>query len=793
MANMVTTYNWLQEFAPFSMPVQELSSVLTNIGIEVEEIRPIGGSIEGVVVGLVEKKEAHPNADRLSLCQVNTGQATLKVVCGAPNVARGQKIAFATPGTLLPGGLKIGQRNIRGQDSSGMICSEAELGLADQADGILVLPEDSELGTPYPKSGKADHLLVLEITPNRPDLLSVRGMARDICASLSLVPTTPAASTAQLALAAKGKTSVKIDKPELCPRYAGLIIRKVKVAPSPDWLAARLKAIGQRPISNIVDATNLALFETGHPLHAFDLAKLVGGRIEVRPARKKECLTTLDGVARELEPDMLVIADGEKPVALAGIMGGADSEVSEATQDILLECATFNPQCIRRTARALSLTSEASLRFSRGVDAAGTQAALERTAEIILETAGGSVEGPATDNYPSPTQPARVEFSPAGCTRLLGIEVERKEMKRRLTALGLEWQDGDSEAVLLSIPSHRPDLSRQADISEEIARLGGYDSLQPTLPRGPLPVALLRNPAPLRQALRSCLRHRGYQEVILPSLEPGGSETDSLPLLNPLTEEMARLRRSPLPALLALLARQLRLRPSGLRLFEFTRLFSKRGNDNSQESVLAGICCGTRDLSSWSGDSTKLDVFDIKGLVIGLLSELHATAIKIMPGGELDGLQANNTVTIRQKKQAVAILGQVHPSHTSPHKQLDDDVFYFEVYPERLKLSAAGDQLYHSFSRYPAVTRDIALLVPETVPSEKVVSAIRKTGGDFMTGAQLFDYYHGKQVAEGNYSISLHLTYQAQQETLTDELVDTAYQAMVSALAKDLSVTVRER
>ncbi len=793
MANMVTTYNWLKEHAPFKLSESELADQLTDIGIEVEESRPLGAAIEGVVVGVVEKATPHPNADRLSLCRVATGTETLDVVCGAANVAPGQKIAFATPGTVLPSGLKIGKRKIRGQDSSGMICSEAELGLAEQTEGIMVLPENSELGTPYPAKTTADHLLVLEITPNRPDLLSVRGLARDICASLGIKPTSPPLPDLGLDFTAKGVVPVEIKQAELCPRYTGLVIRGTKPGPAPAWLAERLQAIGQRPISNIVDATNLVLFELGHPLHAFDLGKLAGPEIIVRTANKGEKITAIDGQEYKLTKEMLVIADREKPVALAGIMGGADSEVNETTTDILLECATFNPACVRRTSRNLGLNSESSLRFCRGVDPEGVPAALQRAAQIILETAGGKTEAAVTDNYPQRSKQVSVDFSPTRCDRLLGTKIERGEMKRMLSGLGLNWSESGKDKVKLSIPSYRPDLTRQADISEELARLQGYDKLTPTLPQGPLPAALARQPAQLRAPLREFLRHRGYQEVILPSLEPCRGETNALRLIKPLTEDMACLRTSPLPSLLALLARQAAARPEGLRFFEFGRVFRKSEDTPTQEITLAGICYGKRDLSSWAGAKHDLDIFDIKGLVSGLLNELGDGKIKFSPLDNAPGLSPNNLLAVSQKKQQLGLLGQIHPQQTAAFKRLRAAVFYFEIYPWRLKLPGPNQKIYQSFPRYPRVQRDIALIIPDTVPAERVVKLIRQSGGETLSDVRPFDYYQGEQVGQGNYSLSLHLTYQGATGTLTDEQVETACQAMLKQLAQELSAKVREK
>ena len=792
MANMKTTYNWLKQFAPFELAADKLAELLTGIGIEVEEMKAAAGGAAGIIVGLVEEVRPHPNADRLSLCRVNTGSKTVAVVCGAANVAAGQKIPLALPGTVLPGGFKIERRRIRGEDSEGMICSEAELGLSEEAKGILVLPTQSETGSAYSSSASSDVFLDLEITPNRPDLLSVRGLARDLCAALDLEFKPPQPAELGLELTARGVVPVEIADAALCARYAGLVIRGIKPGPSPAWLAQRLQSIGQRPISNIVDATNYALFELGHPLHAFDLAKLAGPSIQVRPATAGEKLQTIDGVEHQLSSTILVIADSKRPVALAGVMGGADTEVSDDTTDILLECAWFDPVSIRATCRALGLSSESSLRFSRNVDIEGIPLALTRTAEIILETAGGKIDKAVTDNYPRAWKQAHLKFSPRRCGRLLGMEIEPREMKRIITALGLSWKQGAEDAVELGVPSYRPDITRQADVNEELARIYGYDRLPPSLPRGALSAAPAPPPSKLRSWLAAHLVGLGFQEVILPSLDAGRGEDDALRILKPLSEEMAYLRRAPLPSLLALLAREARARPDGLRLFEFSRVFhGRKGKQPGQEEVLAGVCFGRRDLASWGGAKGRLDVFDIKGMVTGLAAGLNLPAISFRPGDAPPYLQPNSLISIHQADKEIGLLGEVHPAQTASFKRLRGQVFYFELYPWRLKLSSPRDISYRPFSRYPQVHRDIALLVPGDVPAEGVLDLIKQAGGKHLVSAHAFDFYRGDQVVKGNYSVAVHLAYQGADGTLTDEEVDHCYDEMVKRLERELGAKVR--
>jgi len=554
---VIVSINWLSAMLGRDLDPADTAERLAMLGAPVESVEAVNPTLDGVVIGVVEKAERHPNADRLTLCQVNAGDGLIEVVCGAPNVREGAKYPYAPAGAVLPGGFKLEARKIRGVVSNGMLCSARELELGTEHEGIMEVRTDAAPGTPLLEAMPlADTRLDLEVTPNRPDMLCLKGVARELGASHSVpvklppFPGAPAEGAAPKQTKGAGTVDgveISIEDAEGCPRYMGAVIRGVKVGPSPAWLEARLRGIGQRPINNVVDATNYILFELNQPLHAFDLKQVRGGKIIVRAARPGEQMVTLDGEKRELTPDMTMICDGDGPTAVAGVMGGGDSEVSAETSDILLECAYFDPKRIRATRTALKMSTEASYRFERGTDIEGMADALRRAVTLIRAVAGGEERGPAADVYPHPRKPRAVFVRPERVEHVLGTPVPQDEIERLLVSIGFPVAPKDGR-LHVQVPGWRPDVTREVDLIEEIARLRGYDSfpveLKPfrvsTVPDDPMQA--------VRERVRRMMTGHGLNEARSLSLTPALSE-HSVPLLNPLSADDAYLRQDLLSGL----------------------------------------------------------------------------------------------------------------------------------------------------------------------------------------------------------------------------------------------------
>ncbi|MEO2007000.1 MAG: phenylalanine--tRNA ligase subunit beta, partial [Candidatus Poribacteria bacterium] len=580
---MQVSTNWLRDYVATTLSPDELSAKFTMLGVEVEEAFPLNEGIEDIIVARIEKVERHPHADRLSICQVNTGAETVSVVCGAPNVRAGMVAPFAPIGAKLPAGLQIAETEIRGVRSYGMLCSEKELSISDDADGLMDLAGSLTLGTTLVEALQLDDTaLEISITPNRPDCLSMVGLAREIATVEGLALTLPTSDVSEGDTATAEFTSVEISDPSLCPRYAARVIRDVTVAPSPPWLQQRLRASGLRPINNVVDVTNFVLMELGHPLHAFDYEKLAENRIVVRRARSRETLTTLDGKTHTLNSEILVIADAEKPVALAGIMGGADAEVSNGTKHVLLESAYFNPISIRRTAKALGLQTEASYRFERGADPEAVITAMDRAAQLIAEVSGGEACQGVVDVYPEPVLPLSIEFRPRRANKVLGTQIAKKEMIRILEGLGFGVTDDDGLTV--TAPTYRPDITREIDLVEEVARVYGYDEIPVTIPAGEIPNPHLDSFLGLKQHIHEVMHRHGLYEAChvawyatdeLQKLRPENHDPgrDQIAVENPLSREMAVLRTSLLPSLLQSVAYNRRRQIEHVALYELQRVF----------------------------------------------------------------------------------------------------------------------------------------------------------------------------------------------------------------------------
>jgi phenylalanyl-tRNA synthetase beta chain len=797
---MNVTLNWLKAYIDFEFSPSELADRLTMLGVEVESVKHLGTELEGVIVGSVTSIRPHPNADKLVLCQVDTGETEeLQIVCGAPNAREGMLAPVATIGATLPVGLTIKRAKLRGETSQGMLCSEKELGLSDDAAGLMELSTDIPLGTPLSEAlGLDDVVFELEITPNRPDCLSLIGVAREIRAETGNPLKLPTVDLQESGINIRDLTSVTIGAPDLCPRYAARVIQGVKVAESPAWLRQRLESVGIGVINNIVDVTNFVLMEYGQPLHAFDYHKLAENRIVVRRARDNEQITTLDEVARELTSDMLVIADAEKPVALAGIMGGYDSEITETTCDVLLESAYFNPLSIRATAKALGISTEASYRFERGADPGAVLAALDRAAQLIAELAGGTICDGIVDVYPGQQSLTEIQLRPERVNFVLGTTIETAEMVQILDRLGFDV-DTTEEVYQVVVPTFRSDVTREIDLIEEIARVYGYDNIPTTLPKGDIPVPAPTPKTEARRRIKHFLLAAGMMEAVNYSfcdpncfdkirLNADDPLRNTLQLRNPLSPEMSVLRTTLTPGLLENAQHNRNHQIDTIALFEIGGVFVHDGEEKEPERV-TGVLAGQIGEGVYSDPYRHPDFFDIKGLVEGML-EVCGVVDWTLQKTDAPTFHPGRNAEVLLGDRQIGFFGEVHPevleNYDLPYK-----AYLFEFDLEGLADAATFAKRFEPISIYPKVARDLAIVVDKETLSDMPTELIYTTGGDAVDSVRLFDVYEGEQVPEGKKSLAYTITYHSATETLTDKAVNTLHDEVVKRLNRELGAELR--
>lgn len=791
---MYASLSWVGDLLGRQLEPEETARRLTLLGAAVDAIEPVHQELGDVLIGLVRHVDRHPDADRLSVCLVDAGgEKPFEVVCGAPNVQAGVKYPFAPVGAALPGGLKLERRKIRGVFSNGMLCSARELGLGAEHQGILALNTTAAPGTPFLEAVPvADTRLLVDVTPNRPDLLSQRGIARELAAlhglsvRLPVVPGAPAPLAPRRATTrgTVGGVDVAIEDAAGCPRYIAAVIRGVRVGPSPEWLRARLLVIGARPINNVVDATNYVLHEINQPLHAFDLRSLRGNRVVVRRARPGETLVTLDGERRALTPDMTMICDGEGPVAVAGVMGGESSEVSADTSDILLECAYFDPARVRRARTTLKLSTDASYRFERGTDLLGLAQSVRRAVELIIGVAGGEEAEASLDLWPEPQQPRTVFLRPARAAHLLGVEIPQPEIERLLTSVGFTVAPkGDRLAV--QVPGWRPDVLREVDLIEEVARLRGYDTfpveLQPyrptAVPDAPMEAAAAR--------LRRLLTGWGVHEARTVPMGPR-SAPHAQAILNPLSSEEGFLRTDLLPGLARSVEHNWSVRERDVRLFEIGRVFratgpSPDGGGGLPEETLrvAVVLTGAREPDHWSqaGKAADLDLWDLKGMFEELARVTGPEGGVVEPDGASGWVLRDATGTERGR---AGLLAADRPLWAGAAWGLELD----------LVAEASTVARYAPLRSTPAAERDVALLLPAGILAEPVVAVIRRAGGSLLESVRPFDEYRG--TGADRRSVAWRLVFRDPQRTLRDAEVDGAVEAILGALRRELGVERRQ-
>ena len=799
---MKVSLKWLKDYVDISLAPKELAEKLTMAGMEVRSIQTIGGTWENLVVGEVVTLNPHPNADRLKLPTVNLGTKQVTVVCGAPNISLGQKVVFASVGTQLIDGhtgkaMTLKPAKIRGVVSEGMVCSEKELGISDSHEGIMVLPSEAPTGMPLGEY-LGDTIFDLDITPNRPDCLSVIGIAREIAAltdhGLHLLEIHYEETEDSI----DPLVSVAIVEPNLCPRYCASLVTGIKVGPSPWWLQQRLRNCGMRPISNIVDVTNYVMLEYGQPLHAFDYQKLRGHKIIVRRAESGETITTLDGVERILTQDTLVIADEEKPVAIAGIMGGLDTEVTDETNTILFEAANFNQAVIRRGCRHLGLQSEASIRFDKGLSPGLPQLPLKRATQLVLELACGKAAKGVIDAYPGRGEPRAILLSTEEVKRLSGLEVDVGKITKVLQSLGFECQESHSPSQISVVaPYWRSDVKYAADLVEEVVRITGYEKVPTTRLSSSLP---MQEPIPMlefKRRLHSILVSCGLQEILsysLTSLEKLQKLSPDLDLkviplkvANPLTKEQEYLRTTLRTNVLATLASNQKHEENGIKLFEIGEVFLPQGKELPQEKdMLCAVLSGPRQELSWHGDNEPLDFFDAKGVVESLFNQLGLVATFEVSDDE--SLFPGRAVDIIISGDKVGIIGELHPKVTQAF-ELSGTVYLIEMDMEELLDKTTRLKEYRAIPRFPGLSRDISLVIDKQVTYQQVEGIIQSF--PLASKATLFDLYIGKQLPEGKKSFAVRIVYQSPERTLTDEEINKTQEQMLGRLHQELGATLR--
>ncbi|MBA7615887.1 Phenylalanine--tRNA ligase beta subunit [subsurface metagenome] len=800
---MKVPLKWLREYVDITLPPAELAEKLTMAGIEAKGTQVTGGKWENIVVGQIIAINPHPNADRLRLPTVDLGTEQQTVVCGAPNLSVGDKIAFAYVGAELIDGhsgqlIRLKPAKIRGVESSGMVCSEKELGISDSHEGIMVLPPDAPVGTPL-ADYLGDVIFDLDVTPNRPDCLCVIGIAQEVAALTGQSLHPPEVSYEEAEPPTDQQIAIEITDPDLCSRYCASLITGIKIAESPQWMQQRLLACGMRPINNIVDVTNYVMLELGQPLHAFDHEKIKSKRIIVRRAAEGEITVSLDGVERTLSPDMLVIADAERAVAIAGVMGGANSEVTDDTTAILLEAANFNPTSIHYTSHQLSLLSEASMRFERGIRAELTVPALKRATQLMMQLAGGKAAKGIADVYPDKREPKPILLSTDKAKKLLGVEFSLDQIVNTLTSLGFTCQPADSPSeVRVTAPYWRSDIQQAVDLIEEVARIIGYDKIPMTMLSEPLP---RQNPAPilgLKQKIRDSLVGYGFQEIITYSLtslemlnkltpETHPVEPTSLRVANPMTAEQEYLRTTLRANLLVALTSNRRHEEGGIRLFELGKIYLPQSKDLPDEpEVLCGLLSGARREKSWQGDGGSLDFFDAKGVVEGLFNQL-GVATSFKPSDDKSFHPVKQAAIVINDNR-LGVIGELHPKVAEAF-DIAEAVYLFETNVTDLLPFTIDHKMFQPIPRFPATVRDIALIVDTGISHQQVLDIVKSF--TLVKQVAVFDVYSGEQVPPGKKSLAYRITYQSPTHTLTDEEANKVQEQILNKLSQQLGATLR--
>lgn len=791
---MKVSLNWLKDFVEIPFSHEELATRLSLAGLEVEEIILRGIAEEKVVVGKVLRSERHPDADRLKVCLVDVGNEQLQIVCGAPNVAEGEKVPVALVGAELPNGLMIKKAKIRGVESNGMICAEDELGLSDNHSGIMVLPQDAPVGMKLKDylASLSDIVFDLSITPNRPDCLSHLGVAREIAAQTDTELTMPYIEVKEEGPDIHQLTRVTIHNPEGCPRYAARVIRNVSIGPSPAWLKNRLEAVGIRSINNVVDVTNYVLMELGHPLHAFDFDRLKGNEIRVRLSASGENFTTLDGKTHTLPENVVLICDAEQPVAIGGIMGGENSEVTFTTTNILLESAYFHPVFIHRAAKSLNISTEASQRFERGADPEGVIRALNRATQLILETAGGEVAKGIIDVYPNPIRPTRIPVRLDYLSKVIGIPLTLEQVEELLEPLGIV-----REGEVWIVPTYRPDLERPVDIAEEVARLMGFDNI-PSRTVTEIPYGMEENRLDLFVDEVKCyFANSGFYEVITNSMVRKDffeklTGLEHIAILNPVSQDYTGLRRSLVLSMLEVIRTNVSRQNYDLRLFEINRTFHPRNDEEKLPEEQLHLCIaitGNRFPGHWSYPEQKVDFFDLKGIVELFLEQFSLDTYRFI---SYDNFVSNTeNIAVSVNNEIVGFIAKAKNELLDAF-DIEQDVYIADLNLAKIFEWRRTEHKFQEYSRFPRMERDMAFVMDRGIQVGDVLDFIKEEGGKHLVDVTVFDRYEGKGIPAGMQSLAFRLYYQSMERTLTDEEVNRAFMDIIQKIEKRFHARLRE-
>ena len=801
---MLVSLKWLKDYIDLELSADELADRLTMAGLEVDEIQTLAPKFSGVVAAKILSVRPHPNADKLSLCDVTDGAETYPIVCGAKNIHAGDVVPLAKTGAVIPGGYTIKSTTLRGEKSEGMLCSEAELEIGDDASGILQLPADMALGRPLQEAlDLGDTVLDIGITPNRSDCLSMIGIAREVAALTGKKMKMPDVRILESAQDVSLLSSVTIEDADLCPRYTARLIQNVTIGGTPVWMKTRLEAAGLRAINNVVDVTNFVMLEMGQPLHAFDFRFLEEGRIVVRKSKPGEEFISLDEKSRLLPENTLLICDGKKPVAIAGIMGGLNSEVKEDTRTILLESAYFNPASIRRSSRSLGMPTDAAFRFERGIDPEGVVRALDRAAQLIAELSGGEVCRNYLDEYPAKIK--AVDNIPLRMDRVrqvIGAGVPAREAVRILKSIGMALRREGKGAYRVTPPSFRVDIEREIDLIEEIARLYGYHLVPSTLPSVSVSETETIPRLALEERVRRLLTGSGYSEIINYSfsspdsaealgLSPEDERHRFVVIKNPLTEDQSIMRTTLVYGLLETLKKNLRNASFNLKLFEIGRTFFKRhdGELPEERNILAALAAGKVSDDLW-GSKVSVDFYDLKGSLENIFQDLKMDSCRCRTETPEPFLHPGQSCGVYMGDVRIGFLGKAHPE-VLKKMDIKSDAYLFEINLDLLGEQTGRRIRYRELSKFPAVQRDVAFVLPESMESEKMLEIVLSQHEDLLENVSIFDIYTGKGLEERTKSLGLRFSYRALDRTLTDAEINSIHNRIVQNTVQQTGAKIR--
>ncbi len=801
---MLVSLKWLKDYIDLELSAEELADRLTMAGLEVDEIQTLAPKFSGVVIAKILSVRPHPNADKLSLCDVTDGAETYPIVCGAKNIHAGDVVPLAKTGAVIPGGYTIKSTTLRGEKSEGMLCSEAELEIGDDASGILQLPADMALGRPLQEAlDLGDTVLDIGITPNRSDCLSMIGIAREVAALTGKKMKMPDVRILESAQDVSLLSSVTIEDADLCPRYTARLIQNVTIGGTPVWMKTRLEAAGLRAINNVVDVTNFVMLEMGQPLHAFDFRFLEEGRIVVRKSKPGEEFISLDEKSRLLPENTLLICDGKKPVAIAGIMGGLNSEVKEDTRTILLESAYFNPASIRRSSRSLGMPTDAAFRFERGIDPEGVVRALDRAAQLIAELSGGEVCRNYLDEYPAKIK--AVDNIPLRMDRVrqvIGAGVPAREAVRILKSIGMALRREGKGAYRVTPPSFRVDIEREIDLIEEIARLYGYHLVPSTLPSVSVSETETIPRLALEERVRRLLTGSGYSEIINYSfsspdsaealgLSPEDERRRFVVIKNPLTEDQSIMRTTLVYGLLETLKKNLRNASFNLKLFEIGRTFFKRhdGELPEERNILAALAAGKVSDDLW-GSKVSVDFYDLKGSLENIFQDLKMDSCRCRTETPEPFLHPGQSCGVYMGDVRIGFLGKAHPE-VLKKMDIKSDAYLFEINLDLLGEQTGRRIRYRELSKFPAVQRDVAFVLPESMESEKMLEIVLSQHEDLLENVSIFDIYTGKGLEERTKSLGLRFSYRALDRTLTDAEINSIHNRIVQNTVQQTGAKIR--